>query len=384
MKKYYSLWIEQNSWLLLLVLVLPGFLFNDNSYRIATYSYLLVILAVVAYWLFNPAVIKNMAQLPNVQLFAVFLAYSLLSIFWSTNGYATHVSIRCIGVCVLLTLCYLLAQDQQTKMLTLEKIFLVGGTLCLLLSLYRTGLGFAPQKIGKGHGYFTHHVYIAWLAGILLLLLLSRASRLSITQCLLFCFLLGCIILSSGRGGLLVFVCGYLCMIFRQDTRYREKQVILCLIIPVILFFALKPYSLLNLVNKGASSRAEIFQVHLQKATDTRAHLLFGRGLNTSTDLMIKNRMIPHFHSLYLTTMYKQGVVGLFLFLLMLSYIIYRALRAPDTHPWLYIVIGMSVALAVDASDFFVWPSALMTCFLIPLCITLFATPSNHRSPALR
>jgi len=83
--------------------------------------------------------------------------------------------------------------------------------------------------------------------------------------------------------------------------------------------------------------------------------------------------------------MYKGGVFGLLLYLAMLAYIIYQGLRVPKSQPWIFIVIGMSVALAVDASDFFVWPSPLMTCFIIPLFLTLFSIPPkspNYENPA--
>jgi hypothetical protein len=378
MKRYYSRWIEKHSWLLLLFLVIPGLLLNDDNYIIATYSYLVIILPVILYWLLNPGVIAQMARFRATGLFALFLVYSMLSIFWSSDGYATHVSIRCIGACVILTLCYLSTHYQPQKLPLMEKALLFGGTVCLLLTLYQRESGFSLHNIQDGHGAFDHHVYISWLAGVLLLLLLSGRSKLSLTQCALFCFFMGCIILSGGRGGLLVFFCGYLCMIFRQDNRYREKQVILCLIIPTILIFTLNPLDLLKMINKGGSSRYEIFQVHFQKTTDTANHFVFGRGLNTNTDLMIKNKKLPHFHSIYLTALYKEGILGLFLYMFMLLYIIYQGLRTPDPQPWLYIVIGMSVALAVDASDFFVWPSALMTCFVIPLFLTLFSTPLKN------
>lgn len=385
MKIYYSRCLEKNSWILLLFLMIPGLLLNDDSGKIASYSYLLIIFLVLIYWLLNPSVLTHMARYPGALLFAAFAGYSLLSIFWSTNGYATNVPVRCLGACAVLTLCYLLTRHQPQQQMLVEKTLLISGILCLVLAIHKSGLQFSLRDIGKGHGLFIFHVYIAWLAGVLLLLLLSRKPKLSIAQCALFCFLIGCIILSAGRGGLLVFVCGYLCMIFRQETRYREKQVILCLIVPIILIAAFNPHGFLKMINKGASSRAEIFQIHFNKATDTTKHIVFGRGLNTNTDLVIKQKKIPHFHSLYLTTMYKGGVIGLFLYLAMLVYVIYQGLRTTNPPPWLFITIGMSAALAVDASDFFVWPSPLMTCFLIPLFLTLFSLPAkntNHETPS--
>jgi O-antigen ligase len=382
MKKYYSCWIEKNSWLLLLFLIVPGMLLSPDDYNITTfiasYSYLLVIALVLIYWLLNPSVIVQMVRYRGTQLFAVFLIYSLLSVFWSANGYTHSIPVVCIGTCALLTLCYLLTQYQPQKLLSVEKVLLGSGILCIILAMYKYGSGFSLHNLGKGRGLFVYHVYISWLSAVLLLLLLARKTQLSLVQCLLFCFFIACIILSAGRGGLLVFVCGYLCMIFRQETRYREKQVILCLLVPIILIAALYPLGFLKMINKGASSRVEIFQVHFQKATDTARHIAFGRGLNTNTDLVIKQKKLPHFHSLYLTLMYKGGVIGLCLYLAMLAYVLYQGLRIRDAQPWVYIAIGMSVALAVDASDFFVWPSPLMICFLIPLFLTLFSIPPKN------
>jgi len=287
MKRYYSRWIEKHSWLLLLLLVVPGLIYTDDNYKIVTCSYLLIISFISLYWLLNPAVIKNLAQFRGVQLFAPFLIYSLLSIFWSTNGYAANVPVRCLGMSALLTLCYLVIYHKPEKLPVIANTFLVGGTACLILAMYQQGLGFSPHFVEMGHAVFDHHVYIAWLAAILLLLLLNGSLRLSMAQCALFCFFLGCIILSAGRGGLLVFLCGYISMIFSQENRYREKQVFLCLILPILLIFVLNPLDLLKMTNKGASSRGEIFAIHFKKATDSKSHFLFGRGLNTSTDLVI-------------------------------------------------------------------------------------------------
>jgi hypothetical protein len=376
----YTTGIEQFSWLLLLLAVMPGFFINQPSMVITLFR-VLVVLPIVVYCACKPAVLLESTNHTPARLFLVFSAYALLTMSWSVDGGApVELCWNVLSTTVLFMLVFLTVSRQSQHLPQVEKAFMTGGAVCLALSYVDTDFQVAIANLNTGYGVFTHHVYVSWLAGSLALLLLARLSRLSFIHVVGFCACFVTIIFSHGRGGLIAFTTGYLCLMFRQNRPVRDRQAVLCIVIVLCLVYLFFPFHLEKLIGKELNMRPEIWQHGYHKVTQDAVHLWLGAGLNANDNFYLHGFFIPHYHSLYWNQLYYGGVAGLSLYLGMLMTVLYRGFRQSAVSPWWYLLVGMSVALVVDGDHFFMAPSPLFTCFLLPFFMTLFGHDNTQET----
>jgi O-antigen ligase len=114
--------------------------------------------------------------------------------------------------------------------------------------------------------------------------------------------------------------------------------------------------------------------------TQDAVHLWLGAGLNANDNFYLHGFFIPHYHSLYWNQLYYGGVVGLILYLAMLGTVLYHGFHRSALSPWWYLLVGMSVALMVDGDHFFMAPSPLFICFLLPFFMTLFGRDDTRET----
>lgn len=379
----YQRGIEQYAWALLLFAFIPGLLIGpvwvEPIFQIG------VLLPIVIYIVINPGVLKNINKNDDKKaalVFTLFFVYTLLSVLWNSRGYSVNQFIfKCMGIYAVFILIFLICLYNEKKIPLIENLYLWIGTLCLMIAMWQSNMDIVFLDTLRVEGGYNYHVYISWLAATLGLILLARKSSLSALECVLLCFYIYSIIYSQSRGGLIALVCGYLFMLFLQDNPQREKKLILCVVLTLVFAFLFSPFSMKKMIGKQFGERPRIWEKNIREEAHTMPGLVIGLPDEATTAAKAKkNTREPRYQSLYLGLAHQGGVIALLLYGAMLLVVIYQGLRYATQTPWPYIVVGMSATMLVHGEAFFVDPSPLMTCLIIPLFMTLFIASNSYRN----
>ena len=196
------------------------------------------------------------------------------------------------------------------------------------------------------------------------------------------------ILLTGTRGAWIGLFAAIMCIAtFREWSNRGQLLVSLSVLVtlPVLLVAVLYYFDLADAIFKRSFS----FRPEIWSATITEwrsSNPLFGAGINSRIDLSIPPNTFMHPHSIYLSTLYYGGMIGLssliFLFGFVLKKLIQTAEQPSSQYAFPLFVFGSTVLLfdgnrIIEKIDF------LWLCIWLPIGLTLVsvASASEQRIP---
>lgn len=211
---------------------------------------------------------------------------------------------------------------------------------------------------------------------------MTKERGIKILTLLLGIILITAISLSGSRGvwiGLLATGTATILSLPSRFDRRRLMLILLCLI-PVILIVAyLSGYAELML-KRSMSFRPEIWQATFSQWLN--GNMMFGSGLQAEFDLYIAPNRFMHPHSLYLSTLYYGGIIGLGLLLVFIGrlfwVIVYKADPQVRIYAFPLLAFGLTTLL-FDGNRLIEKVDFLWLCFWLPVALTLLAESRANR-----
>ena len=207
---------------------------------------------------------------------------------------------------------------------------------------------------------------------------ISKERGLRIIVGLVFVALLLAILLTGTRGAWIGLFAAMVCVLFLREWNSRKQLAfslsILCAA-PVVLVAGLAYFDFADaILARSFSFRPEIWTATLGEWRE--AGLLFGAGIHSVIDLRIPPNNFHHPHSIYLSTLYYGGILGLFLFVALILKVLTVLVRSSATNEAKYalplLVFGL-VTLTFDGDKIIEKVNFLWLCFWLPIALGLVA-----------
>ena len=207
--------------------------------------------------------------------------------------------------------------------------------------------------------------------------LVSR--RHSVFYLLLIALSLYSVFLSGSRGGLLAIAVTVAGFAFLHPSSFAKR--ILLLAGGLVLLFALwaifKPILPENIVERmsveavmktGGTGRWDIWKSMIREIVDQPEKLLLGRGINTIHRLFINGRWEDAVaHNQVIQTIYNQGLIGLFSFLLLTGICFFRCVNRRKTVAIAIIgMMALSISLSFNQTTRTFWNLIAYAAFAFP------------------
>ena len=176
-------------------------------------------------------------------------------------------------------------------------------------------------------------------------------------------------------------------MVPRQNINIRQniknmKWVILPLIAAAGLVWLMNPEFIKSFSSRGFSYRFEIWQKILAQITESP---WFGHGLNAKAQTIMSDRkMIIHPHSIYLSTTFYGGIVGLLLLVAMLGFAVWTGfvqVRRPQKFLVISLLLFGALCMVTDGNTLINHPRPFWIFFWFPIAVAAaFELPENPLS----
>ena len=172
-------------------------------------------------------------------------------------------------------------------------------------------------------------------------------------------------VLTKSRGPLIAFsVTGVLCGLITRDTK----------VLVTLIAIAIAVVTLSNGGNFGKrifSLETGRFELAKRLIEESQDSLVFGRGISTDTRFTLKDgRTRPHGHNAYLGTLFKGGLVGLFLLLSVIGVGFYESFRyflKTKNITYFALLLFGSICIISGEDKLLTHPDALWLIFWLPL-----------------
>ena len=330
-------------------------------------------------------------DLPLLGLATLFLTYMGLSVSWSESGesVAKHLGFVLLVIGFSLSIAVVMTRFRWA-LYWLSLVIILAAVINCGYSLY---LHYAnpefqplPEPRLYALGRLSNPVISALSYGFVVVLcahmVMTRERMIAkIVFAEIALLLIGGIVLTWTRGVWLGLTAALIVGILLQYPGHRKKQLIaiaaVCLGIGVIVLASLGPDIL---VKRALSFRPEIWAEFI--ARTLAANPLIGLGLTTDSVFHLASEPEPfkHPHSLFVSTFYYGGFIGLVLYLSMLMLAAIRVVQF-EQHP-IKVLAGMLltfgvVATLVDGNEILVKVNHLWLLIWFPIGLLLVREPSN-------
>ncbi|MEM9620696.1 MAG: O-antigen ligase family protein [Pseudomonadota bacterium] len=298
------------------VLLLP-------SQSAASYpSYLLALLMLCTFgsW-------RDIFSVSLLRWIVLLLSWLSISVFWSDTfelREAVSVWIRVMLVSLFIVAvaeCQFRGQLQRWMM---HALTLVGAAAALSALLNFLLTQPADGRL-NGMGQLDTHVIAALIYGVALLFVLryitqSQHGWRRIGAAVVALTIVVCIYLSDSRNawvsvslGVMAFVLAH---VVRDARQFIAALVAGGLLLAVLLLLGITSEPLRDLIlPRGDSFRLEVWGQTLERL---QGHMLFGRGILSSDDVVVAGYIMQHAHSMYLSVLSKGGLVALLFYIVIL------------------------------------------------------------------
>lgn len=391
--------ITKYVWLLLPALFFVSFI-PENQTGITNLYRLLVVLPLLLCirvsdiaGLWHNSAARWLILLCGWMLISLFLdgySYKDLKLFW-----------RLLNFLALFYLIFLFARYHASKLSSVQPLLLFFGFIGVCLILWDWEglryLGVIKNYYKESsRGIFDHHLEVGWIVGLLGLLSINQflRARNGFSASLggvLACFFVVVLIFVQARGGYVFFGVGAaLLLLLSPGNRSRWLLVggtILALL--CLLLFREQVMALWgSILERGSSGRLPIWGNGIEALTSSTGVLLFGHGLSTSTENLVGNFTVAHFHNFYINHAFYTGLIGLAFYFGLVFSALRKAFLSEQSLIWGVIVLAMQAAFVTDGDRLIVNPSSMMLCFLLPLAMVIFfpmdaVSPSRDRSATM-
>jgi len=211
---------------------------------------------------------------------------------------------------------------------------------------------------------------------------LTKERGLRILTLVLGIVLIVAIGLSGTRGVWIGLLAAGAATIFLMPNKSHQRRLMLILfcLIPVTLIASYLSGFTELMLKRSTSFRPEIWQATITQWLN--GNLMLGAGIQTAFDLYIAPNKFMHPHSLYLSTLYYGGILGLGLLLMSIGRLFWVLLHKADldvkTYALPLLVFGL-VTLLFDGNRLVAKVDFLWLCFWLPVALTLLAESRANR-----
>ena len=356
-------------WLLSLVMLLFVLVNNEKSavniFRVGICLPVLVLAC--------KQIIAVLSKDEFARLLSVFLLWGLLSLLWSPADNISLFDNLVARTLTIIAVFYMVyhASKHECSRLILEYVYLASALVLLANSVI------SRDSPNHGFGSFDSLNLVAWFISSAAVMSFEKIFLKStvIVKVFFFCltiFYFLALLQMGSRAAFLGLITGgaAVCIyhFIYSDLKWHIAGFVSFIIFVFFVMMAIDNSYVLWLIERGDSSRFAVYKSALGLIIQTPASVFFGHGLAADTVNFTEYKRVAHFHSIYLSTLFYTGLVGLFFFLAF-------ALRRPwlvfiKKHPacsWDFVLIGGLVTFIFTGDKFISYPGGFFYAFLLPL-----------------
>lgn len=326
---------------------------------------------------------KQIISVRFVQYFLALTAWLSISLLWSDSHKLHNMAAKLLATTALLFMVANLVMYQKSRLVQAEVCYVVSAMVLVLMIYLKWGY-LGNDFSGSPYGSFGYYNLVAWFlssACTVALSLILNKPRKSILLLFIAAFivLLVSVVLFKSRGALLGLFTGSALLVtrFYWKALISLKGIVFVLVVAASLFLLLTLFIdtgsvsayVSNLLSRADAGRFLIYEEAFKRIAESTSTLVFGHGIAADPENIVWRGMkIVHWHSVYISTLFYGGLVGLMLFLLCVlkrPYEIYIRKSIPNT--WDFVVMGMMVTLMFDGNRFYEYPGGMLLAFTLPL-----------------
>ncbi|MGY0217711.1 O-antigen ligase family protein [Endozoicomonadaceae bacterium StTr2] len=307
------------------------------------------------------------------RLLSLFLLWGLLSLLWSpveNIKLFDNLIARTLTVFVVFYIAFHASKNELSR-LWIEYAYLISAVILLINAEINR------NSQDHGFGTFDSLNLVAWFISSAAIVSFNNLFFVKKTSYRLFFLILTAVYIFAivemgSRAAMLGFVTGFFSIflyyfIFTDLKRLAVYCASLSFFIFFIVIFFDSSY-VLWLIERGDSSRFVVYANAFDLITNTPASILFGHGLAADAVNFTEYKRVAHFHSIYLSTLFYTGVVGLSLFLL---FVLRRPwfvfIKKNEATSWDFALIGGLVTFMFTGDKFISYPGGFFYALLLPL-----------------
>jgi len=313
--------IQVNSLLIVLCFVAVLGLSSQSAASYPTYFLALAMLFSFRHW--NDVFAVNM-----VWLISALLLYLAFTSFWSEPSDARHALSSFIRA--ILVFCFVVAfAECQLRGLVqrwLGRGVAIAGGIAAVVAIAVFLITQPADGRLMGLGQLDNQVIVALILGVVLIFILeiimlesANAWRIPALVCAI--FIIAAVYLSDSRNAWASVLIGALVFVFAHVIKDRQKYVAALVALVVILVVVLAALYANETTREIPLPRGSSFRLGIWMATlsDVWTNgIVFGRGILTSDDVLVDDRVWRHPHNMFLAVLFQGGLVALILFLALL------------------------------------------------------------------
>jgi len=368
---------EQYIWVLLPILFAICFINAHQAWATSQYRVFILLPTLFAFRISDwNHIWKNSVA----RWFLVLWLWMVITLLWDGLNHKDWQELRKgIQVLALFYLVYLVQRYQPSKAYLITKCFIWIGFLGALLivkdweGIKFIGTSWHHQESSRG--VFSHHVYVGWILASLTISAFYCAIKIEQNgtfNVLLGLFYLTLTFFTQSRGGYLVLISGLLILLvlFVNCKKILTPVTLLATAAVFLIFEPLISTALHNTIERGMSGRIELWLSGISAVRESVWVLVFGHGLSVSANVTVNGFEAEHFHNFFLNLTYYCGLIGLVIYIGLLSQLVINFTVSKSL--WGTVLIPMQAGFLVDGDSLFVSPSAIMLCIIVPISFLIF------------
>ncbi len=375
----------------MLVLTVVTYYLAGNG-KINNFPTYLAALAFLPFVIIRPDCFSTFNK-PILLLILIFLFYLCSSAYWS-SGTSVTILAKYPGYFFLLITFILGIALMSSQFPSFLKWLLVIGILSATISsiysmiLHMTLPDYQPlidkrlYSLGRLHNPVIASLSYGMAVTLCANFLLMHVGRIRILWAACLALLLFAILLTETRSvwfGLMVSL--PVALFLQENISIKRKMTILFAGYGIMLLVMWSTWSMgywEEMFHRGTSYRPEIWLTTIQNTLGS--HLFFGNGIVTSSELIISGYDFQHPHSIYISTFFYGGLIGLGLLVLLIATCFWQVLKVRLSPLAILAVSSLSYSAVVflfDGDRLLTKVDFMWIAFWLPIALCLISTVKN-------
>ncbi|MCJ7601952.1 MAG: O-antigen ligase family protein [Desulfobulbaceae bacterium] len=383
------------------LLFFVGFFFLPTSTALSNLYYLAVAFPFLGMLFLGKITPKPLLSSKVFALSFIFLFYMWLTLWWSNDFSLKDIYVtgrRIIFILVFIASTVYLTQTRRHFLKSLFQLLAIVATAVAIIYPFYF-YAYHPFPGSRLVGYWlldnpinTSSIYAIGIFGCLYLLQDQTEGKKRFIYVFLLIPLFSYILLSQSRGPLGAFISTFVIWLLFTSLKTRQFRnhhlkitaiFILFIAIAIGFHLAFPDFFRHFIFDRGLSYRVEIWDKVFEKI---KSAPIWGHGLNAENTVTISDsQTFLNPHSIYISTLYYGGAVGLFLFVSLIGYVIFKAMTLKNQKKQFIAVCTMvygSLCILADLHTLIQHPKPFWIFFWFPiaLCIAFEIESPDQKS----
>ena len=379
-----------------------GFFFFPSTKSHCNFFYVAIALPFLIFIFMKKVDLRSLFSSKIFLLSAIFLIYMFFTLFWANNFRFSDISKYGRRVLYVLIFLGVTMHLVQTYPHFIQRLLMV---LCWTAAIFAVGyLVFYysqhpfPHSRLFGFGQLSNPIMASSVYGIasiacLYLLQQQHAVKTKLLYLGMSVFFFLYMLLTQSRGPLLAWgitIFGWTILESGshktgKGSYHNKLWVVLVLILAsALVLFMLYPDFLKSRILRAETYRLKVWKQSLLQAEEA---IYFGHGLDADTRVMVsgeegKNKLwIHHHHSVYLTTLFYGGIIGLLLLIALVGAAIWQGLTRrgkPQKFPVTCMLVFGALCIVTDGYTLIDHPKPVWIFFWFPIALVAASELPGH------